>query len=225
MQRVVWDIFLDDPGPDHFLGPVSQRANLDEVELAIPTDDGGDSSVGALIASNSAGPRMLALRRALQYRQFTIAAATIGIGLVEGAAVKSFVVDDGQFGPHQFDLDPILGSDLIPEREGFRELVAGIEIEDMRLGSDPGKHFENDHPFGAKGGRHRESLAIGGPSPFQNRLGLSRFEALADVSQFRQQLWGRDRRFADFANIGAGVHKAPRTDSIHPWQIAKNMLK
>ena len=70
------------------------------------------------------------------------------------------VLGNRRFGAPHFDFDPIALGNPLAQFQSLLELIARIEIENVRPRFDLGEHVDNDAPFGAKRGGHCQSRVI-----------------------------------------------------------------
>src|SRR3989304_1115992 len=80
VQGIIWDSFFNDPIPDVFFGPGGQGANFYEAEFFIPFDDGCVCAGQALVAADTGRPGVEMRSNAMEYVNFAIVAAAVGIG-------------------------------------------------------------------------------------------------------------------------------------------------
>ena len=156
MERVVGHLVPEDRVPHHGLGPIGQGRDLHHPEFVVPANDCRRRPVVALIPSDPAHPGVESGQHPANDREFAVAAAPVGRGAVERAAMLPLVVLDVRLGPLEGHLDPIPFRDLIPKLERFLKLVAGVEVEHKRGRGKRREPVENQAAFWAEGSGHRE---------------------------------------------------------------------
>ena len=124
--------------------PGGQGVDLDDLVSGVPTDQGRVGAGGGVLSAHSGGPRLVAAQGPGQWLDLAQTAAGGRVSRPQVRPVELVLLGHGQLGRHVDDGDVHGGGHRVAGAHGLREVVPGIQEEDVDTGKDPGDHVRQD---------------------------------------------------------------------------------
>ena len=141
------------------IAPRGKRVDLDQAVLLVERDERGVRAGGRLVAAHAREPHLVAGQRGVQRGDLAHRAAGRRVAGPEVLAVRRVLLGDRELGQHVHHGDVHGGGDGVTRADRLREVVAGVEEEDVHE-----REGLRDH-VGEDGVRHR--AGDGGEVPTQ----------------------------------------------------------
>jgi fumarate hydratase class II len=131
-------------GEKLLLRPVEKRVQLHQLELLVPLHHVRHPTVGRLVLADGTDPgeRCDAGEGVPQGQDFAVVAALVGAVFVQRPAVFGLILGDGGLGVDVLDGHAVLLPEALPQRECFRELVAGLQVDEGDARLDLTQHVD-----------------------------------------------------------------------------------